>query len=214
LYGIPAATFLGGYFLANSMEGYPHIHQMAYLAASLCCVGALTGLSRQDTCRIGNNLGIIGVSSGLAATVGLLNPQPDVLAQMMGCMGTGGLIGAIMAKRMEVTDLPQMVALFHSLVGAAAVITCVANHLAEQPHFDTDPAASVMKTALFLGTYIGGVTFTGSLVAFGKLQGMNLLSKSIFPFYLQLFHFASRSTQVGSSCAARSPHAQPGYAPG
>lgn len=172
LYTIPAGTFLGGYFLANTMGKYPHIHQMAYLAAGLCCVGALTGLARQDTCRIGNNLGIIGVSSGLAATVGLLNPQPDVLLQMLGCMGSGGLIGAIMAKRMEVTDLPQMVALFHSLVGAAAVITCVANHLAEQPHFDTDPAASVMKTALFLGTYIGGVTFTGSLVAFGKLQGL------------------------------------------
>ncbi|ELU08990.1 hypothetical protein CAPTEDRAFT_163980 [Capitella teleta] len=172
LYLIPSGSFLGGYFLANSMGAYPHIHQMTYLAASLCCVGALTGLSRQDTCRIGNNLGLIGVSSGLAATVGLLNPAPDVLAQMMGCMGTGGLIGAIMAKRLEVTDLPQMVALFHSLVGAAAVITCVANHMAEQPHFDTDPAASVMKTALFLGTYIGGVTFTGSLVAFGKLQGL------------------------------------------
>jgi len=76
-----------------------------------------------------------------------------------------------MAKRMEVTDLPQMVALFHSLVGAAAVLTCVANFMAEQPHFDTDPAVNVVKTALFLGTYIGGVTFTGSLVAFGKLQG-------------------------------------------
>jgi len=76
-----------------------------------------------------------------------------------------------MAKRMEVTDLPQMVALFHSLVGAAAVLTCLANFMAEQPHFDTDPAANVVKTALFLGTYIGGVTFTGSLVAFGKLQG-------------------------------------------
>lgn len=76
-----------------------------------------------------------------------------------------------MAKRMEVTDLPQMVALFHSLVGAAAVITCIANFLAENPHFATDPAANVMKTALFLGTFIGGVTFTGSLVAFGKLQG-------------------------------------------
>lgn len=76
-----------------------------------------------------------------------------------------------MAKRMEVTDLPQMVALFHSLVGAAAVLTCVADFMAEQPHFATDPAANVVKTALFLGTYIGGVTFTGSLVAFGKLQG-------------------------------------------
>ncbi len=72
---------------------------------------------------------------------------------------------------MEVTDLPQMVALFHSLVGAAAVITCVANFLAEQPHLAANAAAGVIKTAQFLGTYIGGVTFTGSLVAFGKLQG-------------------------------------------
>ena len=77
-----------------------------------------------------------------------------------------------MAKRMQVTDLPQMVALFHSLVGAAAVITCIANFLAEHPHFDTNPAVGVIKSAQFLGTYIGGVTFTGSLVAFGKLQGM------------------------------------------
>lgn len=73
-----------------------------------------------------------------------------------------------MAKRMEVTDLPQMVALFHSLVGAAAVITCVANHLIEQQ------LDAVLKTAIFLGTYIGGVTFTGSLVAFAKLQGITL----------------------------------------
>jgi len=80
-----------------------------------------------------------------------------------------------MAKRMEVTDLPQMVALFHSLVGAAAVITCLANYMFEQPHFATDPAANVVKTALFLGTYIGGVTFTGSLIAFGKLQGQSFV---------------------------------------
>lgn len=85
---------------------------------------------------------------------------------------TGGLLGAIAAKRIEVTDLPQMVALFHSLVGAAAVLTCVANYMYEFPNFDTDPAAGVTKTVAFLGTFIGGVTFTGSLVAFGKLQGM------------------------------------------
>lgn len=64
-----------------------------------------------------------------------------------------------------------MVALFHSLVGAAAVLTCFSNFLFENPHFDTDPAAGVIKTSLFLGTFIGGVTFTGSLIAFGKLQG-------------------------------------------
>lgn len=96
-----------------------------------------------------------------------------------GC-DVGALIGSVMAKRMEVTDLPQMVALFHSLVGAAAVITCLANFMAEQPHFDTDPAVNVVKTSLFLGTYIGGVTFTGSLVAFGKLQGKCSSSVSIF----------------------------------
>ena len=95
---------------------------------------------------------------------------------IVNCMVTfvgfsGGSIGTVMAKRMEVTDLPQMVALFHSLVGAAAVITCIANFLAEQPHFDSNPAVGVIKAAQFLGTYIGGVTFTGSLIAFGKLQG-------------------------------------------
>ncbi|GFN92167.1 NAD(P) transhydrogenase, mitochondrial [Plakobranchus ocellatus] len=172
LYSIPAGTFLAGYGYCASAGTYPEIHQMAYLAASLCCVGALTGLSSQTTSRVGNALGIIGVTSGIAATLGLLKPTPETFTQMATCMGLGGLIGSVMAKRIEVTDLPQMVALFHSLVGAAAVLTCFSNYLLEQPHFDTDPAANVIKTFLFLGTFIGGVTFTGSLVAFGKLQGI------------------------------------------
>eukprot|EP00106_Octopus_bimaculoides_P007742 XP_014775184.1 PREDICTED: NAD(P) transhydrogenase, mitochondrial-like [Octopus bimaculoides] len=172
LYGVPAAAFLTGYGLTAYQGTYPDIHQMTYLAAGLCCVGALTGLSSQSTSRVGNSLGMIGVSSGVAATLGIIKPTPELFTQMAVTMGSGGLIGSVLAKRLEVTDLPQMVALFHSLVGAAAVFTCFANHLAEQPHFATDPAASVIKTALFLGTYIGGVTFTGSLVAFGKLQGI------------------------------------------
>ncbi|XP_029650306.1 NAD(P) transhydrogenase, mitochondrial [Octopus sinensis] len=172
LYGIPAAAFLSGYGLTAYQGTYPDIHQMTYLAAGLCCVGALTGLSSQKTSRVGNTLGMIGVSSGVAATLGIIKPSPELFTQMAVTMGSGGLIGSVLAKRLEVTDLPQMVALFHSLVGAAAVFTCFANHLVEQPHFATDPAASVIKTALFLGTYIGGVTFTGSLVAFGKLQGI------------------------------------------
>ncbi|KAK0066389.1 NAD(P) transhydrogenase mitochondrial [Biomphalaria pfeifferi] len=172
LYGIPAISFLAGYGYCASTGTYPDIHQMAYLAASLCCVGALTGLSSQKTSRLGNTLGIIGVTSGVAATLGILKPTPELFTQMATCMGLGGLIGTVMAKRLEVTDLPQMVALFHSLVGAAAVLTCFANYLLEQPHFATDPAANVIKTFLFLGTFIGGVTFTGSLIAFGKLQGI------------------------------------------
>ncbi|KAK7073719.1 hypothetical protein SK128_014375 [Halocaridina rubra] len=171
LYGIPALAFLGGYG-ATAASGYPESHQMAYLAASLCCVGALAGLSNQKTCRLGNILGMIGVTGGIASTVGQLLPSHPVLAQMVGAAGMGGAIGTTIAKRIEITDLPQLVAAFHSLVGAAAVLTCIATYLHDFPNFDTDPAANAIKTALFLGTYIGGVTFSGSLVAYGKLQGL------------------------------------------
>jgi len=115
---------------------------------------------------------MIGVATGIGATLGIVQPQQDVFFQMAACMGAGGLLGAIAAKKLEVTDLPQMVALFHSLVGAAAVLTCIANYIHEFPHFATDPSAGVTKTVAYLGTYIGGVTMTGSLIAFGKLQGV------------------------------------------
>ncbi|MPC34716.1 NAD(P) transhydrogenase, mitochondrial [Portunus trituberculatus] len=171
LYGIPAAVFLGGY-AATAASGYPESHQMAYLAASLCCVGALGGLSNQSTCRLGNTLGMIGVSGGIASTIGALTPATPVLMQMGGAAALGGAIGTTIAKKIEITDLPQLVAAFHSLVGAAAVLTCISTYLHDFPNFATDPAANAIKTALFFGTYIGGVTFSGSLVAYGKLQGL------------------------------------------
>merc|ERR1719219_2863049 len=95
------------------------------------------------------------------------------------CMAAGGgaIIGSTIAKKIEITDLPQLVAAFHSLVGMAAVLTCVATYIDHFPGFATDPAATMIKSALFLGTYIGGVTFTGSLIAYGKLNG-NLDSAS------------------------------------
>lgn len=80
--------------------------------------------------------------------------------------------GLTIAKRIEISDLPQLVAAFHSLVGLAAVLTCVAEYMIEYPHLDVHPSANVLKTVAYLGTYIGGVTFSGSLVAYGKLQGM------------------------------------------
>jgi len=170
LMGIPAATFLGAYGYAMS-QGYPEVHQMAYLASGLACIGALGGLSAQPTARLGNALGMIGVSSGVAATLGLLQPNPEVLTQMAICAAGGGLLGTGIAKKIEITDLPQLVAAFHSLVGMAAMLTCFATYLDHYPGFATDPAATMIKSALFLGTYIGGVTFTGSLIAYGKLNG-------------------------------------------
>uniref|UniRef100_A0A669DEU3 proton-translocating NAD(P)(+) transhydrogenase n=1 Tax=Oreochromis niloticus TaxID=8128 RepID=A0A669DEU3_ORENI len=87
-------------------------------------------------------------------------------------VSTALIPGLTIAKRIEISDLPQLVAAFHSLVGLAAVLTCIAEYMIEYPHLDTHPAAGVLKTVAYLGTYIGGVTFSGSLVAYGKLQGL------------------------------------------
>ncbi|GFY75608.1 NAD(P) transhydrogenase, mitochondrial [Trichonephila inaurata madagascariensis] len=171
LYGIPGTVFVGGY-AALAAAGYPEIHQMAYLGSSLCCVGALAGLASQKTSRLGNALGMVGVSSGLASTLGVMDISPEFALQIAGCMTGGGALGLAIAKKIEITDLPQLVAAFHSLVGMAAVLTCIGTYIVDFPTFATDPAANAIKTALFLGTFIGGVTFSGSLVAYGKLQGL------------------------------------------
>uniref|UniRef100_A0A8C6YH68 proton-translocating NAD(P)(+) transhydrogenase n=1 Tax=Naja naja TaxID=35670 RepID=A0A8C6YH68_NAJNA len=170
LYLLPGTVFVGGYG-ASLLGGYS-IEQMIYLGSGLCCVGALAGLSSQSTSRLGNALGMIGVAAGIAATLGSLKPSPEVLAQMSTAMALGGTMGLTIAKRIEISDLPQLVAAFHSLVGLAAVLTCVAEYMIEYPHLDLHPSASVLKTVAYLGTYIGGVTFSGSLVAYGKLQGL------------------------------------------
>ncbi|KAG7304471.1 hypothetical protein JYU34_011415 [Plutella xylostella] len=193
LYAIPAAALLGGY-LTTAMQGYPEVHQMAYLASSLCCVGALAGLSSQTTARKGNYLGMIGVAGGIAATLGALTPSAEVLAQMVGVAGLGGLMGGAIAKKIEITDLPQLVAGFHSLVGMAAVLTCVATYMHDFPAMALDATATTLKTSLFLGTYIGGITFTGSLVAYGKLQG----SLSSAPLLLPGRHWLNAGLLAGS----------------
>merc|ERR1719452_377423 len=177
LMGIPIAAFLASYGYAVA-QGYPEVHQMGYLASGLCCIGALGGLSAQPTARLGNSLGMIGVTTGIAATIGLLQPTPEVLTQMLATCGIGGLIGTTIAKKIEIRDLPQLVAAFHSLVGMAAVLTCMATYIDHYPSFATDPAATMIKATTFLGTYIGGVTFTGSLIAYGKLNG-NLSSNPL-----------------------------------
>ncbi|KAK6033422.1 putative NAD(P) transhydrogenase subunit beta [Ostertagia ostertagi] len=172
MYAVPAALFLGGYYYGLK-SGAPCAHSLAYLGSSLCCVGALAGLSSQKTARVGNALGMTGVAGGLAATLGILSPDHDTLVQMGSAVGLGSLIGLGIAQRIKVSDLPQLVAAFHSFVGLAATMTCLADFIVEHPHFLTDPSAcGAAKMSLFLGAYIGGVTFTGSLMAYGKLQGI------------------------------------------
>ena len=142
LYGIPALALLGGYAGARYM-GVSDLHQMAYLASSLCCISSIGGLSAQDTCRLGNAIGMVGVSTGIVATIDAMNFSPEVLTQAAYCMGLGAAIGTVIAKRIAVTDLPQLVALFHSLVGLAAVLTSVGFYIQDYTHFATDPAAGL-----------------------------------------------------------------------
>ncbi len=196
LYAIPGVGFLGAY-LAAQAQGYTDILPMGYLAASLCCVGALTGLASQTTARQGNALGMIGVSTGIVCTLASLGMSNEVLAQMMGALGGGGIIGTIIARRMAITDLPQLVAAFHSFVGLAAVLTCVSTYMSEYAHLASDPSGAVTKAALFLGTYIGGVTFTGSLIAFGKLQGLLSSNPLIIPGR-HLLNASLLATNVGA----------------
>ncbi|KAH0504979.1 NAD(P) transhydrogenase, mitochondrial [Microtus ochrogaster] len=170
LYLLPGGTFVGGY-LAALYGGY-NIEEIMYLGSGLCCVGALGGLSTQGTARLGNALGMIGVAGGLAATLGGLKPDLQLLAQMSGAMAMGGTIGLAIAKRIQISDLPQLVAAFHRLVGLAAVLTCMAEYIVEYPHFAMDATSNFTKIVAYLGTYIGGVTFSGSLIAYGKLQGI------------------------------------------
>ena len=91
--------------------------------------------------------------------------------QIASTASIGGLLGTTVAKKFKIADLPQFVAAFHLLVGMVACFTCFATYLDHYPTFATDPAATMIKSALFLGTFIKGVTFTGSLIAYGKLYG-------------------------------------------
>ena len=165
-------------YLAAAAMGYKEAHQMAFLASSVCCVGAIGSLASQSTARMGNMLGIVGVGTGIAATLASVAPSPALLTQMGMMMLGGGAVGLTVAKKVALTELPELVAAFHSVVGLAAVLTAGASFSHDYAHLLTDPASGVHKAAMFAGTFIGGVTFTGSLVAFGKLRGL-LASKPL-----------------------------------
>lgn len=117
LYGIPTAAMLGLYG-AGYAAGIPEIASMTYLASSAACIGAIACLANQKTARTGNALGLMGVTGGIAATAGVMAPTAAVATQLLGSLGLGLGLGGAIAQRMKITELPQMVAGFHSLVRA------------------------------------------------------------------------------------------------
>lgn len=139
---------------------------LAYAAASLASISGIACLSSQTTARFGLQLGGVGMATALAATLGALDSTPETLMQAAALLTSGGLVGSLVARRLPIQDLPQMVAAFHSLVGGAAMAASIAS-------FMGDPTPDLLHSvAAFAGTAIGGVTLTGSLVAYGKLQGV------------------------------------------
>ena len=165
LYAIPGILFGGGYIAAAS-TGLAGLVQAGYLASSVLCIGALTGLGSQTTARSGNMLGILGVTSGVLASLTAVGFSPETLIQCLGVAGIGSVIGGLIGRRITPTELPQMVAALHSVVGLAAVLTSIGSVMAAIQHLDM-----LHMVTGYLGVLIGGVTFTGSIVAFMKLAG-------------------------------------------
>ena len=141
----------------------------AYIAASILFILSLGGLSGQETARRGNLFGILGM--GLAIAVTVFTPKVGNYGLILGLMVLGGGIGAIVAARVQMTAMPQLVALLHSLVGLAAVLVSIGTYIDPDSNY-IGVEKAIQEVEIYLGVLIGAVTFTGSVIAFGKLQGV------------------------------------------
>ena len=153
----------------------------AYLAAAVCFILALKGLSSPESARRGNLFGIAGMAIAVAVTLA----QPDIGAYMWVAvaMAAGGAVGAVIALRIQMTAMPQLVAAFHSLVGLAAVLVAAAALYAPQAYGIGELGAikTASRVEMALGTVIGAITFTGSVIAFAKLQALMSGAPVVFP---------------------------------
>ncbi len=154
--------------------------QAAYVVAGVLFILSLAGLSRQESARRGNVLGMVGMALALAATVALAleqshRPWQVTAALILLVLLVGAVVGTWRAKNVEMTQMPELIALLHSFVGVAAVLVGFGSYLSE-PHSDT-----VHLVEVFLGVLIGAVTFTGSVVAFLKLSGRTKSAPLMLP---------------------------------
>ena len=156
---------------------------LLYLVASVCFIQALKGLSHPTTSIRGNLFGMVGMTIAVLTTVGLIQGQAahlnvsfgEGIGYVLGALVVGGSAGAIMAKRVEMTKMPELVAFMHSMIGLAAVFIAVAvvaepwALLQEVQQGQPIPTGNRLEVAL--GAAIGAITFSGSVIAFGKLSG-------------------------------------------
>ena len=175
-----------------------NISAILYLVSGVFFIMALRGLSSPETSRKGNYFGIVGMTIAVATT--LLDPSidmsnPSIVQLVVAGIVTGGVIGSIIARRISMTAMPQLVAAFHSLVGLAAVLVAWAAYLAPES-FGIAPDGYIKTASLVemsLGVAIGAITFSGSIIAFAKLQG----TMSGAPIILPLRHMINLLLFVG-----------------
>ncbi len=142
---------------------------MAYLVSGLFFILSLGGLSKQETARKGNVYGILGMALAILAT--FASGEVENFKLLIPLMFGGAVIGAVLAKRVEMTSMPELVAILHSFVGLAAVLVGVVSFIDPRDIELTGTNKLIHEIEILLGVFIGGVTFTGSVVAFGKLRG-------------------------------------------
>jgi NAD(P) transhydrogenase subunit beta len=141
----------------------------SYVGATILFILALGGLSNQETSRRGNIFGMTGMAIALIVTIATVTSNIEIL---IGGLLIGGSIGLILAKRVKMTEMPELVAILHSLVGLAAVLVGYANFMDPNrlEHY-TGVELTIHDIETYLGILIGAITFSGSLIAFGKLSG-------------------------------------------
>ncbi|WP_145535976.1 Re/Si-specific NAD(P)(+) transhydrogenase subunit beta [Yersinia thracica] len=142
----------------------------AYIVAAILFIFSLAGLSRHETSKQGNTFGVTGMAIALIATI--LGPDSGNVAWIIIAMVIGGAIGIYLAKKVEMTEMPELVAILHSFVGLAAVLVGFNSYLDHGAEVMDAVMVNIHLTEVFLGIFIGAVTFTGSIVAFGKLRGI------------------------------------------
>jgi NAD(P) transhydrogenase subunit beta len=147
---------------------------LLYLAAGVLFILALRGLSSPETSRRGNYMGMAGMAIAVGTTLAVAQPAGVLSwAMIVGGIAMGGTIGAVIARRIAMTAMPELVAAFHSLVGMAAVLVAAAAYYAPEAFGIGTPGAIRVASLIemSLGAAIGAITFTGSVIAFAKLSG-------------------------------------------
>lgn len=156
-----------------------HIQTAAYLFASILFILSLGGLSSQDSAKRGVLYGIIGMGIAILAT--LLGSEVQGYVYIIIAFAAASVIGIIVAQRVEMTAMPQLVAILHSFVGLAAILVGFGSYI--DPEIQNLPSAdySIHLIEVFAGVFIGAITFTGSVIAWGKLDGKIMSRPLLYP---------------------------------